>query len=552
VKQVEPSRAKGNVMADKKPIRVIIVDDQAIVRSGLAAFLMAFDELHLVGEATDGEEAVQLCEMVHPDIVLMDLKMPRMDGISATHTIQQRWPDIKILVLTSFREKEMVQGALDAGAAGYLLKDITSKELAQAIFQVYQGQQMVVKEATRTLQQAELLKKLAAALQNVSDNQSALPELLEKHLPEIFPDCQLLIRIFPKRKLLAYPAQPQFTIPETAWDWLRKAAVAKLFFEGNEYPWGGKHEAGSTLILAPIKANDLEQPSGGICILHRTEIEDPTGYVQTVQALAAHIAYAVDKNQDQELRLSQQKVSQELLSAGRIQASILPEKPPVLRGWDIAALLEPARETSGDFYDFIPLANGKWGFLIADVTDKGMGAALFMALSSTLIRTYATQYPTLPALALNYINRRLLSDTHGAMFITAFYGVLDPENGRLRYVNAGHNPPFLLSSQKGKPVDQLRGTGMALGVMEDASWQQKIARFSPGDILLLYTDGITEAENMHREFYGEQRILEVLRSHRDRAAHAIQDALLEDVRKFTNKAPKTDDIAIMVIAREKD
>ena len=93
---------------------------------------------------------------------------------------------------------------------------------------------------------------------------------------------------------------------------------------------------------------------------------------------------------------------------------------------------------------------------------------------------------------------------------------------------------------------------MALGVMEEASWQQKIIKFSPGDILLLYTDGITEAENQYGNFYGEHRILEVLRSHRDQTAQAIQNALLDDVRKFTGKAPKTDDIAIMVVARKKD
>jgi len=539
-------------MAEKEPIRVIIVDDQAIVRSGLGAFLMAYDELHLVGEARDGEEAIQLCELVQPDIVLMDLKMPHMDGISATRSIHQNWPDIKILVLTSFREKEMVQGALDAGAAGYLLKDITSKELAQAIFQVYQGKQLVAEEAAHTLQQAERLEELADAIQKSPSIPSALPELLGKHLPHIFPNCQIHIRIFPRQELLNYPPQAHHTLPETAWEVLHKASGPQTIFPGDEYPWGGKHTPGSTLILAPIRANDLEEPLGGICILHKDDIEDPGSYLQSVQSLAAHISYAVDRNQEQERRISQQKVSQELLSAGRIQTSILPEKPPVLHGWDISAILEPARETSGDFYDFIPLSNGKWGFLIADVTDKGMGAALFMALSSTLIRTYAAQYPTLPALALSYINRRLLSDTHGAMFVTAFYGVLDPENGRLRYVNAGHNPPFLLSSQKGKPVDQLRGTGMALGVMEDASWQQKIVKFSPGDVLLLYTDGVTEAENPYGNFYGEQRILENLRSRRDQTAQVIQNALLEDVRKFTGKAPKTDDIAIMVVARKKE
>lgn len=252
-------------------------------------------------------------------------------------------------------------------------------------------------------------------------------------------------------------------------------------------------------------------------------------------------------------RISQQDgeiLSRELVMAGKIQAEILPEKPPAIPGWDISAKLEPARETSGDFYDFIPLANGSWGIVIADVSEKGMGAALFMAMSNTLIRTFAIRYPSLPALTMDVVNERILSDTRGSMFVTAFYGVLEPHLGRLRFVNAGHPPAYLISNQKGKPVDQLRSTGMALGVMENAHWQQRIVKLSIGEVLVFYTDGITEAQDPKGSFYGKQRLLDVIRSKASCPASEIQDAVLSDVHHFVADTPRQDDIAIIVICRK--
>ncbi|HEX7975932.1 MAG TPA: PP2C family protein-serine/threonine phosphatase, partial [Anaerolineales bacterium] len=249
--------------------------------------------------------------------------------------------------------------------------------------------------------------------------------------------------------------------------------------------------------------------------------------------------------------LSKEIMTRELSMAGKIQTDILPEKTPEIPGWEFAAILDPARETSGDFYDFIPLANGNWGLVIADVTDKGMGAALFMALSSTLIRTYAARYPTLPALTMDVVNERLLTDTRGSMYITAIYGVLEPSIGRLRYVNAGHNPAYLLHTQKGKQVDRLSRTGMTLGVMEKTHWQQKIARLSAGDLLLLYTDGITEAQNPQGSFFGDQRLLEVLRSKSEASAGEIQKSILNEVHNFVGDYPQQDDIAMIVVRRKK-
>ena len=133
------------------PIRVMLVDDHAVVRSGLAAFLLAFDDLELVGEADSGEKALLLCEHVRPDVVLMDLVMPGMDGVAATRAIRERYPDVQVIALTSFREEEVVQGALQAGAIGYLLKNVSADELAEAIRKAHAGRPTLAPEATQAL-----------------------------------------------------------------------------------------------------------------------------------------------------------------------------------------------------------------------------------------------------------------------------------------------------------------------------------------------------------------------------------------------------------------
>lgn len=242
----------------------------------------------------------------------------------------------------------------------------------------------------------------------------------------------------------------------------------------------------------------------------------------------------------------------ELTMAGKIQTDILPEQEPVIPGWDISASLIPARETSGDFYDFIPLTEHKWGIVTADVSDKGMGAALFMMFTSTLIRTYADRYPTLPAVALSAVSERILSDSRGGMFVTAMFGILEPLTGRFIYANAGHPPGALVSTQRGRlDLTHLRHTGMALGVSESASWKQKIVRFAPGDLLVLYTDGITEAQNPHGQFFGEDRLLDVVLSRAHSPAREVRDSVLGEVQRFVGGLPQQDDIAVVVIRREK-
>jgi NarL family two-component system response regulator LiaR len=141
-------------MSASNPIRVMIVDDHDMVRRGLVTFLMVCPDLELVGEATDGEEALRLCEQVRPDVILMDLVMPKMNGTEATRAIRERWPQVQVVALTSFQEKKLVQGALQAGAISYLLKNVTVDELGEAIRAAYAGRPTLAPEATQALIQA--------------------------------------------------------------------------------------------------------------------------------------------------------------------------------------------------------------------------------------------------------------------------------------------------------------------------------------------------------------------------------------------------------------
>jgi sigma-B regulation protein RsbU (phosphoserine phosphatase) len=239
----------------------------------------------------------------------------------------------------------------------------------------------------------------------------------------------------------------------------------------------------------------------------------------------------------------------ELAIAAEIQQSFLPESLPSIPGMDLAAKCLMAREVGGDFYDIIPL-NGKgedprWGILIADVSGKGMPAAIFMALSRIIIRSNALWHRA-PSDALNNANGIIASSSRSGMFVTAFYGVMDTAGGRLTYVNAGHNPPLLLSAGKDS-FRELGSTGIALGALENSQYTEGEVTINPGDILILYTDGVTEAVNSAGGMFGEARLRELVHQARDLPPSAILDRLLGGIQSFTLGEPPADDITLLVL-----
>lgn len=252
------------------------------------------------------------------------------------------------------------------------------------------------------------------------------------------------------------------------------------------------------------------------------------------------------------LEEANRKFARELTLASKVQCGFMPATLPQPGGWQLAARLKPARQMSGDFYDVFALPNGRFALVMADVVDKGVAAALFMALSWSLIRTYAAAFPDEPERVVTAVNQRLLQDTHADQFVTLFYGVLDRASGVLTYSNAGQNPPLLVSGCHHSDWHKLTTAGPPLGILDDRVWPQRHVTICPGGALVLYTDGITEAQNEQGEFYDEKGLLGAARQHLALPAEAMAEGILDDVSRFSGAAPQLDDIALLVVIRVPD
>jgi len=266
--------------------------------------------------------------------------------------------------------------------------------------------------------------------------------------------------------------------------------------------------------------------------------------------LKARIAASVERKRLRELEIQYSKqMEQELELAWQVQSGFLPEAPLELDDWEIAAALRQSRQTSGDFYDLIPLENGQYGILVADVADKGMAAALYMVLSRTLIRTYSLLHPLNPELVLAAVNRRLLSDISTGHFVTVFYGILDPVKGLLKYCNAGHNPPFFFKGTGEPEIRSLMKTGMVLGVLEEETWGQEQIQIDPGDMLVIYSDGVIDARDMNGTPFGIEALVQELKANLGHPAREVQDELIGKLSEFVGNAQSFDDITLITITR---
>lgn len=248
-----------------------------------------------------------------------------------------------------------------------------------------------------------------------------------------------------------------------------------------------------------------------------------------------------------EERLRYEHLQKELEDAGHIQANILPQQNPLLPNHpqvDVAAFMQPAKQVGGDFYDAIPLDRDRVAVAIGDISGKGMPAALLMVRMLTALRL--NLIATEMAAVMPAVNRLACENNEEMMFATIFFAVLDVRTGRMQYVNAGHNPPFI--ARRGGGFDFLpMSRGVLAGVEEDARYTVDEMTLAPGDALLLYTDGVTEAEDEGGGFFEEHRALEVLNRARPGDAQGLVTALKDAVEAFVAGNPPSDDITILAL-----
>jgi len=297
----------------------------------------------------------------------------------------------------------------------------------------------------------------------------------------------------------------------------------------------------------------LSSPEGLLAVLclQMAAGADREGELELLELLSGSLTLAFDNAYLVEASKKQARTTRELEIARQIQLSFLPASFPKSEDFQIAAHYLPARQVGGDFYDVISLPDGKLVLVVADVSDKGVPAALFMALSRSYVRVYSNPKSKAFRMSslenvLQAVNDSLAEGNESNMFVTLFYGLLDLKTRGLRYVNAGHNPPMLVGPGEGQ-ASFISGKGIALGVFGGVSFEEHELTLERGQAIVFYTDGVTEARNPAGEFYGEERLTHSATACIDLDAEGIVAHIRRDLETFVADAPQADDISILVL-----
>jgi phosphoserine phosphatase RsbU/P len=301
-----------------------------------------------------------------------------------------------------------------------------------------------------------------------------------------------------------------------------------------------------SMLAAPLQTDDrvigliyLDSPH----FVHEFTKDD----LNLLTVMANVAAIRIEHTRLAEVEQAERILAKELEQAAEIQRRLLPTDAPLVPGVDLAGYNAPCRTVGGDYFDFLPYPDGRVAILVGDVAGKGMPAALLMSSLQARVQVLFDDPGDLAAL-VSRLNRIITSNCPSNRFISFFIGVLDPKNGELKYVNAGHNPPLL--ARKDGSVEKLDCTGLILGIMATAPYEQKICALNPGDALVLFSDGVTEAcrPDIDEEF-GEDRLAESFMKLRDERAKAIIEAITLQVHDFTGGMPPADDITLVIAKR---
>lgn len=295
-------------------------------------------------------------------------------------------------------------------------------------------------------------------------------------------------------------------------------------------------------MVAPIISN---QEVIGVFDLESDELNAYDEHdLEVLGLLASQVAIIIEKVMLHGQLIEKQRLETQLEVARQVQLELLPPTDPELDGFDISAYNFPTEEVSGDYYDWVQIYDDQIGIVIADVSGKGVPAALLMAFLRASLRA-ATHIGYAPHISMSKVNYLLWESIERNQFVTAFYGILDATNRTIAYSNAGHNPPFLIEGN-GEIHFEERG-GVPLGMFRDSRYYEYFAPIHPGQIFVLYTDGVTEAVNSAGEEYGRDRLAQAVRSARTQPAREIIDSIHRDLMDWTEGRGAHDDVTVFIV-----
>ncbi len=418
-----------------------------------------------------------------------------------------------------------------------------------ALFQIVSGIQEMLRERTEAYRvEAELraaqLEKLYSTALDITRHREPLQALndIREHAVDLLASAGGDLYLLDKTATMLIPhASDLQTRPLR----VGEGCAGRAFASGA--PCIARPNARSPMyeLAAPIR---LDARSIGVLNVYRAS--DGAPYQEPDQTLlelfASQAAIVIENAELNAMQIEKARLDGELSAARLVQRSLIPNRPPRIAGYELAALWEPARQVSGDFYDFIPLPEGRMGLVIADVSDKGTPAALFMASARSILRASVELGGSVASMVAR-ANRAIANDSARGMFITVFLGILDPSAHTFAYVNAGHNPPLLVRAEN--DVAELSGGNYALGILDDATFAASEIVLRHGDLVLMYTDGVTEASDADNELFGEERLHALARTLPDTDAVNVISRLDAQVREFTGATPQSDDITAVALKR---
>ena len=286
--------------------------------------------------------------------------------------------------------------------------------------------------------------------------------------------------------------------------------------------------------LLDTARGQAEDGSLGICTVCHEPVEDELILMDYTSCVClSHLSEAEQRSLESELELAQ-----------TVQQSLLPQHPPDVPGLEVAAYSRPAQVVGGDYFDFFPFKDGRQGIVISDVAGHGMSSSLIMASLQTMLRTLSMDSDH-PADLVTRINQLCLHNIQFTTFISLFLSAFDPKTRTFTYCNAGHNPPLLIRRDAARTVEWLEPSGAAVGLVEGSVYRDRSISMAPGDLVFLYTDGVTEANNVQGDLFGARRMAGVISEHRDLPAQDLLHAMRDQLGAFTGGGPPSDDVTMV-------
>jgi sigma-B regulation protein RsbU (phosphoserine phosphatase) len=345
---------------------------------------------------------------------------------------------------------------------------------------------------------------------------------------------------------------PEFQVSRGIVERVAEEGKSILTSDAQSDEWLSSRESVRALNLRAVLAVPVqlkEECKGVIYVDNRiqTGIFRPTD-TELLEGIASSAAIAIENARLYQVAMEKGRLERELQVARDVQSNLIPRATPEIPGWEFAATWHPARQVSGDFFDFIPLPQDNIGVVIADVTDKGMPAALFMAHTRSILRASVVgPYP--PAEAIASANHLICTEPTEGMFVSLFYAQLDPAKSQMSFVNGGHNPPIHYRAASDEFVELPR-TGFPLGIEDGSEYEQGVIHFKDGDFLLMYTDGVTEAMNETQDLFEKDRLHQILLENKTSSALDIQSAINNAVFHFIGSNQPSDDVTLVVFKKK--